>query len=924
MQTPLDVDAVTLASTRSIAGYVSNAARRAGAPRAPAQGGRGTKRHREAVTSVPIQRLDASASSSSHVKQEAKFDATCIDVDAVCAPEAAPPPSTVQSALSIQVTAVVTEDDGAEWDRIDITGWDTTTPAADAEVVKRGADVKDMKDGRTGVTAKVESSADNVVAGVEPTRSSALQAAIRLETDDSAAAYDADIAMARKYALKNITFSRSVGNFLAYTVHGTVLRRAAVNPRLTKWLVRRSELANNMIRWRADAESAVKADDPTGSANLQPAWITAKKNGAKDSPVCSIAHQIIQKLHDLFQPPPGAGGGAGGGGGGGGGGAVAAEPPSPITSVVVKQEAAPSSSSPLLGGRAPGSLSNTTGRISWRHLLRLLKQCHRPSAPIGPRKAAAKTQAAAAAGPKVVLPSRDLHIALLCLSSLKAAGLPGCRLCVAFRAREYAKPLPPHVAQRIMTDADAARVISTLVEEDAGDDNPAVSPARRPSASWTGYDQNVSRYWCEIYCPRRQCFLSVSPCFPGVATAWNFPYVLAFGGDHVVDVTARYVAAWTQVHFKRLDEMHYSPGLLWDVDVMAPPLSATDVALLPFRCQSPIPFQGALLRSHQEAAGNLRCELNATQRLLSHICRDVTIEAATMLMRESRQLASLVYSEPIPTTLTAAKKHPLYVPEDGLGRYESIYPRDSSTLCGFIRSKPVFLRAAVNNLRSREGWLRVGRVVLESAEPYKLAQPPASRPLHQPSRLFGYWQTVAFEPLAPDPSSQDIPRHTTHGNWYMLLGRQLPAGLTLLRQPHMSLVARKTHTDFAFCVQGFRQDKSLAGRGRGHGAWLSRGGRWVPIFDGIVVSQGREALLLRAYQEWKGLKDQREAQAVRTRALRWWRVFISLMIARERVNRQYGGDPTSSSAAPEHQSTTVTRTISSRARMVGQRRTRSP
>ncbi len=58
---------------------------------------------------------------------------------------------------------------------------------------------------------------------------------------------------------------------------------------------------------------------------------------------------------------------------------------------------------------------------------------------------------------------------------------------------------------------------------------------------------------------------------------------------------------------------------------------------------------------------------------------------------EDRQLARMVESEPLPTSVGAFKGHPLYVLERHLLKFEAIYPPEPPPQ-GYIRGEPVYAR----------------------------------------------------------------------------------------------------------------------------------------------------------------------------------------------------------------------------------------
>ena len=62
-------------------------------------------------------------------------------------------------------------------------------------------------------------------------------------------------------------------------------------------------------------------------------------------------------------------------------------------------------------------------------------------------------------------------------------------------------------------------------------------------------------------------------------------------------------------------------------------------------------------------------------------------------------------SQPLPTSISAYKNHPLFALRRHLLKYEAIYPPDVPSL-GFIRGEEVLPRSSVHVLHTREKWLQ--------------------------------------------------------------------------------------------------------------------------------------------------------------------------------------------------------------------------
>lgn len=63
----------------------------------------------------------------------------------------------------------------------------------------------------------------------------------------------------------------------------------------------------------------------------------------------------------------------------------------------------------------------------------------------------------------------------------------------------------------------------------------------------------------------------------------------------------------------------------------------------------------------------------------------------------------------------------MYALERHLLKFEGIYPPNALTL-GFVRNEPVYARECVQQLHSREIWVKQARVVKPKEEPYKIVK----------------------------------------------------------------------------------------------------------------------------------------------------------------------------------------------------------
>lgn len=102
-------------------------------------------------------------------------------------------------------------------------------------------------------------------------------------------------------------------------------------------------------------------------------------------------------------------------------------------------------------------------------------------------------------------------------------------------------------------------------------------------------------------------------------------------------------------------------------------------------------------------------------------------------IEEDRCLNQALMEQPLPTTISEFKNHPLYALKRHLLKFEGIYPADAPTL-GFIKEEPVYARECVQTLHSREIWLKQARTVKMFETAYKVVN---ARPKYDRVSLVG-------------------------------------------------------------------------------------------------------------------------------------------------------------------------------------------
>ncbi|XP_069822807.1 DNA repair protein complementing XP-C cells isoform X2 [Dendropsophus ebraccatus] len=182
---------------------------------------------------------------------------------------------------------------------------------------------------------------------------------------------------------------------------------------------------------------------------------------------------------------------------------------------------------------------------------------------------------------------------------------------------------------------------------------------------------------------------------------------------------------------------------------------------------------------------------------------------ATLDEKEDAEFEAKLLDQPLPTSITEYKNHPLYALKRHLLKYEAIYP-DSAAILGYCRGEAVYSRSCVHTLHSRDTWLKEARVVRLGEVPYKMVKGQSNRArkarLADPEKdsndlaLFGLWQTEEYQP--PIAVDGKVPRNE-FGNVYLFKPSMLPIGCCHLQVANLHRVARKLDIDCATAITGF-------------------------------------------------------------------------------------------------------------------------
>ncbi|KAI6044876.1 hypothetical protein EDC04DRAFT_3137624 [Pisolithus marmoratus] len=255
-------------------------------------------------------------------------------------------------------------------------------------------------------------------------------------------------------------------------------------------------------------------------------------------------------------------------------------------------------------------------------------------------------------------------------------------------------------------------------------------------------------------------------------------------------------------------------------------------------------------------------------------------------------------TEGMPTTLAGFKDHPIYVLARHLKRDQVI---DPPTELGKFRGEPVYPRSSVISLKTAENWMRQGRTVRPGCQPMKMVKQRAATISRQREMelaierakseghsttdgevmqgLYAFSQTELY---MPEPIKNGIIPKNEFGNIDLYVPSMLPGGAVhipckwLFLFKGVAKIARKLGFDYAEAMTGFEFKKRRA----------------YPVLEGIVVAAENEGVIVEAYLEAEQDAEER-ARAKRFDQVckRWVRLIQGLRI-RDRLQKQYGSNPT--------------------------------
>lgn len=211
---------------------------------------------------------------------------------------------------------------------------------------------------------------------------------------------------------------------------------------------------------------------------------------------------------------------------------------------------------------------------------------------------------------------------------------------------------------------------------------------------------------------------------------------------------------------------------------------------------------------------------------------------------EDEMLLQKELEQPLPKTISECKRHPLYVIQKHLLKFEALYPPDCVPLGYTSTGCAIYSRHCVHTLYSRETWYR------------------------KALELFGKWQTMEYEP----PVAKDgiVPRNE-YGNVDLFQPSMLPKGTVHINLPGLYRIARKLNIDCAPAVVGFNFGSMGA----------------TPAMEGYVVCIEYEDILREAWEVEQAEAVKRTKEKKDKRVYGNWKRLIQGLFIKERLAAKY-------------------------------------
>ncbi|PWA03487.1 hypothetical protein BB558_000354 [Smittium angustum] len=295
---------------------------------------------------------------------------------------------------------------------------------------------------------------------------------------------------------------------------------------------------------------------------------------------------------------------------------------------------------------------------------------------------------------------------------------------------------------------------------------------------------------------------------------------------------------------------------------------------------------------------------------------------------ENKSIQNRKLYEVMPTRLSDFLNHPYYVLLKHLKTNQMLNPK--ARPIAYFRGTPVYPRTSVYDLFTKDQWLRKGRQVKEDEQPTKVIQKSTNQssvqqnPLNKRKRdnreivnhssdedndlgmlgytyykdveytdpslqgtknVYGLWQTQDI--VTPELlENGKIPRNK-YNKIDLFHEKMLPRGTTHIPIPNFSKVCIDLKVDFVEATTKFRFEYAYKTRKNVPESSTKKGGRMVPVTEGVVVLEKDVDLLLDAYKQQQDAKRKQVDSILVQRAIKNWKKMYISMETKHRLFKEY-------------------------------------
>lgn len=238
----------------------------------------------------------------------------------------------------------------------------------------------------------------------------------------------------------------------------------------------------------------------------------------------------------------------------------------------------------------------------------------------------------------------------------------------------------------------------------------------------------------------------------------------------------------------------------------------------------------------------------------------------------------------MPKTLAAMKRHPLYCIAKQLKQSQTIKP--GSLTYGLLEGQRVYIREAIQDLKTMEAWRKEARQVRDGERPHKqraARKMPGGRKRAEPETgdagdaqghkedLYGTWQTEEYVP--PVATNGEIPTDA-YGKVDLWGGnlKLLPGGCRHIEGPYIQKICNENQIKYKEAFVGFETKDRVP----------------KPKLWGIVVLEEDYDRLQRLYAAFTAAKTAEKKDKRDVRLLKRWGELIKLVVQMRRVEQNYG------------------------------------